>query len=158
MKERKERKPFQSDDVIEDLMGYARKLKALGEVWGTLSWHEGAGHVSSSILETCGEEMGSIIKDYAEAIEIMFENNQCLFVERDKNIVFPITNHQEAFEWLSKTPGQQDIYSVGYHLSQLKEFRADAVMPVFDLINKFEDLLKKKQESAPVAVSAAAGA
>jgi hypothetical protein len=156
--EKEVRKPFQSDDVIDDLMGYARKLQALGEVWGTLSWHEGAGKANSNTLENCGEELGNIIRDYAEAIEIIFENIQCLLVERDKNIVFPIADYQHAFEWLSKTPGQQDISLVGYYLEGLNKFMQNEVMPLFDLRKKYEDLLKEKQKSTPATVSAAAGA
>ena len=159
MEKQEERKPFQSGDAIEDMMGYARKLKALGAFWSALSWHENREDGGDTeALNNYGEAMGEVIMDYSGAIEIMLEGNNRLVVYRDKNIVFPIAEFQHAFEWLSKTPDKQDIFLVGDYLRRLKEFRANEIMPVFDLIMKLEDLLKKKQASTPEASSAAAGA
>ena len=159
MEKKEERKPFQSGDAIEDMMGYARKLKALGAFLSALSWHENrdAGGGTEELIKH-GETMGEIIMDYSGAIEIMLEENNRLVVYRDENIVFPIAEFQHAFEWLSKTPDKQDIFLVGDYLRRLKEFRANEIMPVYDLIMKLEELLKKKQASTADGSSAAAGA
>jgi hypothetical protein len=125
-------------------------------VWSALSWHESSEQDGGTeTLDTCGEILGEIIMDYSGALEIMLEEHNSLVVYRDNNIVFPIAEFQEAFEWLNKTPDHQDIFLVGDYLRRLKEFRANEIMPVFDLIMKLEDLLKKKQASTPAAGSAA---
>jgi len=152
MADEEKRVPFQTDNTIEDLRGYAQKIEALGMFWGALAWHENRRDGSTETFENYGETMGAIIKDYAEAIGIILDGKRVTDIHNDNDIFISIGEIEEAFKWLSNTPGQQDIYIVGYHLGKLREFRKSAFM-ADEWIGKFENLLQKKQKSAPEAVA-----
>lgn len=155
------KRPFMGEKITDDLIDWAGKLKALGEVWGTLSWHEAQGHVSSDTLETCGETLGSIIMDYAELIENTVTENLSSFVDLDENVVFPLARCQEVYDWASKNRHTPDVSHIDYQLKELEAFMETAALPAIRLKNGFEELKKEimaQKKSAPAAVSAAAGA
>lgn len=142
MTEREERKPFQSDNVMEDIYTYARKMKALGEAWGALSWHENNGHGSTTALENCGEALGEIVMDYAGAIEILLDEIGKSVVDLDQNIVFPLAGCREAYDFIGATRRKEDLCAVDYRLKELTSFIENAAVPAISLKNAFEDLKK----------------
>ena len=159
--EKEKKRPFLGERVTDNLADWAGKLKALGEVWGTLSWHEAQGHGSSDALEMCGETLGSIIMDYAEMIETTVNENIGSFIDLDKNVVFPLARCQEVYEWSSKHRHDPDICHIDCQLKQLTDFIHNAATPAIGLKNDFEDLKKEimaQQKKAPAAVAAAAAA
>lgn len=161
MTESEERKPFQSDNVMEDIYGYARKMRALGEAWGALSWHENNGHGSTAALENCGEALGEIVMDYAGAIEILLDEIRKSVVDLDQNVVFPLPQCQKVYDFIGANRRKEDLCAVDYRVQELKSFIENTALPAIKLKADFEDLKKEilnKQKSAPEAVGAAAGA
>lgn len=162
MEETTKEKLFQSGDVKEDILGYARKLSALGEVWSALSWHENGEHGGSQALERCGEILGEIVMDYSKAIEILFDDVRCSMIDLDKNVVFPLAHFQEELDWLQKDGDNHpaSLYLIDYQLEQIEAF-IHAALPAFDLKSGYEEVKKiylARQKKAPATVPAAAGA
>ena len=60
-------------------------------------------------------------------------------------IKFPIKKYQAVYKKLSETESREDIYLINMQLKQLKSFRHNEIMPIMDLICKFENLLSDKQ-------------
>lgn len=151
--EQKKKEIFRRDDLIEDMQHYARKLKSLGGIFEVLSWQLDHECGDPETLRWYGEDLGAIIMDYAEALETLLEENENSFIDREKNIVFPIAETLEAYEWLSKAP--RDEFLTEVHLGKLNEFLSKEITPVFDLRLKFEELLKEKMSRIKAATDTA---
>ena len=149
------------EDLLDNVTEWAEKLKALGDVWGALSWHVERYDGDGDSLARCGEMLGMIIADYAGLIQDTVTENMSSFVGLDKNVVFPLANCQEVYEWSSKHRHDPDICHIDYQLKELTSFIMSAAMPAIRLKNSFEELKKEiiaQHKNAPAAVSAAAGA
>jgi len=161
MADEEKRVPFQTGDKIEDMMSYARKLNALGDLLQTLFWIGNACDTGQAELQRFGQELGWIMQDYSQALEIMLDESSCSFVDLDKNVVFPLGRCQEVYDFIGNNRRKEDICAVDYHLQELNNFIENAAMPAMRLKNSFEDLKKEMlagNKSAPEAVRAAAGA
>lgn len=157
------KRPFMGEEITDDLIDWAGKLKALGEVWGTLSWHEGQGHVSSCTLEMCGEALGSIIADYAEMIEYTVAENSQAIVKLDKDTAGRLAGCRRLYDRIKNGHHcPADVTSIDLRLKELTDFIHTAATPAVGLKEDFLELRKSIQkrlnEKAPAAVSAAAGA
>ena len=157
------KRPFMGEKITDDLVDWAGKLKALGEVWGTLSWHENQGHVSSCTLEMCGEALGSIIQDYAEMIEYTVTENIQSIVNLDKDIVARLDSCRKFYNRIKDGHWcPADISVIDFRLNELTSFINGAAIPAIGLKEDFTVLRKSIQtrlkEKAPAGVSAAAGA
>lgn len=153
--------PFKREDMLDNITEWTGKLKALGEVWGALSWHVDRYDGDGDVLARCGEMLGMIIMDYAGLIEDVITENRHSFVDLDKNVVFPLARCQEVYEWSSEHRHDPDICHIDYQLKELTDFIHNAATPAIGLKNDFEALKKEimaQQKKAPAAVSAAAGA
>jgi len=62
------------DDLVEDLLDWALKLKAIGGLVSALAWYEKNYDKSAHLVEH-GEDLGNIINDYAEFIETALNDN-----------------------------------------------------------------------------------
>lgn len=133
------KRPYTSGNPIDDLVSWAKKVKVLGEVWGTLSWHENR-QPGSEVLESCGETLGDIIMDYADLIEKTATKNSKSFVDLDENIVFPLARCQEVYDYARKNVNSPDVSHIDYQLKELDSFIHDAAMPACQLKKKFESL------------------
>jgi hypothetical protein len=146
--EQKQR-PYTSGNVIDDVSDWAGKIKALGEVWSALSWHENEsreGGGGSQALEWCGEKMGEIIMDYAELIEVTIAKNGKFFIDPDGiNVVFPLTAHQNSLKMLYQGAFNEEgtIDHIERSIKELDAFSENASIPAMRLRNQFEDLKKK---------------
>lgn len=140
------KRPYTSGNLIDDLVSWAKKVKVLGEVWGTLSWHENRQH-GSEVLESCGETLGDIIIDYADLIETAATENSKSFVDMDENIVFPLARCQEVYDHASKNVNSPDVSHIDYQLKELDSFIQNAAMPACELKKKFESLRKEVLEA-----------
>lgn len=157
MEKEEERIPFQTDDIVEDMMGYARKLGALGELISAYSWLSNESNKGEEDFMRCAQELGMIIKDYAEGLDILLKKANHSFVDIDKNIVFSLTHCQEVYEFTSQHKHKPDVYHIDYQMKELDSFIHNAAMPAFDLKNKFESLRNEIiKNNAGKSVSAAA--
>lgn len=64
-----------NNDLVEDLVDWSGKLKALGGILSRLAWYESKDNVNTSALVAHGEQFGAIINDYAEFIETAVNDN-----------------------------------------------------------------------------------
>jgi len=138
-----ERQPFQTGDVIEDMMGYAQKLNALGDVVMTMSWLHEAHNVGEAEFLRFGQDLGEIIQDYADALHIMLYKESLNFVDREKEVVFPLGQCREVYNFIGKTRRKEDLCAVDYRLKELDEFIEKAAVPAINLKNDFEQLRKE---------------
>lgn len=153
--------PFAQEDMADNLIEWAGKMKALGEIWGALSWHIDRYKGDDEALVHCGETLGSIIMDYAGLIEDTVTDNFKHFHDLDKKIVLPLARCREVYDFIGKTRRVEDLSAINYQIGELRSFTENAALPVMRMQNLFEDLKKEimtQQKSAPAAVSAAAGA
>ncbi|MDQ5987996.1 MAG: hypothetical protein CSYNP_03749 [Syntrophus sp. SKADARSKE-3] len=161
MEEREERIPFQTGDLIEDMLSYARKLNALGEAFATMFWIQNCKNVGAEGFARFGEELGYIIQDYSQGLEIMIDNAKLSFIDRNDDRVFPLGRFQEVLDFIGKTRRPEDIVAVNHHLNELDSFIEDTMVPAIRLKTSFESLRKEimgNKKTAPEAVVAAAGA
>ncbi len=147
-KDEQKHRPYTSGNAVDDLTDWAGKIKALGEVWSALSWHENEsreGGGGSQALEWCGEKLGEIIMDYAELIEVTIHENSKSFVDLDGSVVFPLAHHQDGlrilYEGAFNEEGTKD--QIEQHIKELDAFSENASIPAMRLRNQFEDLKKK---------------
>lgn len=139
--------PFKREDMADNLIEWAGKIKALGEVWGALSWHVDRYDGDTDALGRCGETLGTIIGDYAGMIEDTVTEDMSF----DKNGVNPLAGCQEAYDFIGKTRRVEDLIAVDSRLQELSSFISNAAVPAIGLKNDFEALKKEilaKQESA----------
>jgi hypothetical protein len=157
--------PFAREDMADNLIEWAGKMKALGEVWGALSWHVDRYDGDTDALARCGETLGTIIGDYAGMIEDTVTEEISSFFDyiRDKNVVFPLADVQKACALLREGGFflQTTLDSINCQLSTIEAFEQKAIVPILTLKEELE-MMKKKfhppRKSAPTAESAAAGA
>jgi len=146
------KRPFAAGSVRDNLIDWAGKLKALGEVWGALSWYENE-HGGSQTLESCGETLGSIVMDYAELIETAVNENN----SND----FPSAWHEGVLKWIEESKGEGGSAGViDTHIRLIDDFCRTVATPAFLLRNRFAEMKKKypiKQENASEARTEAAG-
>lgn len=143
MAHEEEKIPFQSADIIEDMMGYARKLGALGEIIAAYSWISKESRLGEEEFMHCADELGMIIKDYAEGLNILLKKQNHSFVDLEKNVVFSLEGCKEVYEIISKHKHSSDMYQVDNQLKELAAFIHNAAIPAIDLKNKFESLQKE---------------
>jgi hypothetical protein len=151
-------RPYTSGDVVDDIIDWAGKLKVLGEVWGTLSWHEKSGHGSTDILENSGEILGSIITDYAELIENTISHSH----KNGEIIVNSLKRYEETLQWIENSKGQGGSAGViDLDMQSLDRFIATVTQPAYLMKKRFAEMKKKypiKHETASETVSAASEA
>jgi hypothetical protein len=134
--EKEKKRPFTGCGIREDLIDWATKLKALGQVWGALSWHENQGDGVTVTLEACGEALGSIVMDYAELIETA--------AQEDERRVFPFEWHEEVLEWIADSEGGGGSAGViTVHQRLIDDFIRTVATPAFSLKNRFDEMKKK---------------
>jgi hypothetical protein len=153
--------PFVSEDMADNLIEWAAKIKALGDVWGALAWHVEKYDGDIDALTRCGETLGSIIGDYAGFIQDTVTENIEFFFDKEKSVVSPLARAQEVYDSIDKNRQTEDLPAIDYQLKELLSFTENAAMPVMRLQDRFKELkedIMTKQKSAPAAVSAAAGA
>lgn len=153
--------PFAIEDMADNLIEWAGKMKALGEVWGALSWHVDRYDGDGEALTHCGETLGMIIGDYAGLIEDTVTENLSIIRHPDENIVSPLAKCKEAYDFIGKARRVEDLIVIDQCIKELKSFFENMSMPAVRLTSSFEALKKEimaQQENAPAAVSAAAGA
>lgn len=146
--ENEKRIPFRSGDDVEDVLSYARKMNALGDVIVALSWAEKTKNICGEDLLRVADEIGYIIQDYAQAIEIMTHN----FVEYDDHVESPLGRAQEVYEFVNKFQRPEDLPAINFQIKELNEFFEKYAMPVVRLTNNFKDLIEDimhKQRTAP---------
>jgi len=138
-----ERQPFQTGDVIEDMMGYARKLNALGDVVMTMFWLHEAHNVGEAEFSRFGQGLGDIIMDYADALHIMLYKESVNFVDREKEVVFPLGRCREVFDFIGKNRRKDDLCAIDYRVKELDEFIKNTAIPAIQLKSDFEQLRKE---------------
>jgi len=82
--------PFASNGLIDNLIDWSEKLKALGEVWSALSWHDNNG-TTTETLQIYGETLGRIVADYADLINNAVQDSAVIFFNHDKNAADEVT-------------------------------------------------------------------
>ena len=141
-----------SDDLRNDLLEWAGKLKALGHMLSALAWNESKPDSGTIALEQHGEILGDIIMDYAEFIETA--------VSEDKTIRFPFKFHEQTLKWIVDSNGEGGSAGViNTHLMMIDDFLKKTAHPAYQMRNRFEDLKKQfsvSQESTQKVGSAKA--
>ena len=163
--EREEKKqPFRSDEgAVEDVANYARKLCALGDLIAAVCCAATRGRDEAGLSDSLvrvGEELGYIIQDYAQAIDIMcmpfFDIN-----DREAITRFIVDEYKDTYEFIVTHKRPADLLVINTKLQELRELRHNVSMPIIDLTNKFEDLAKeiteKRENIRPAAAAAASG-
>lgn len=136
-------------DLAEDLMDWARKLKALGYILGTLAWYESKPDSGTEALNWHGEQLGEIIEDYAEFIGTAVEDNIPQINGLEGNAVNQLARCQEVYDFIKDTKRPEDICAIDYRLNELTELIHGICTPAIALKCNFEDLRKRlmaKQE------------
>ncbi len=135
-------KPFLCGDVREDLDGWSRKLGALGNLISALAWHEKKGGSESLCSE--GEILGSIIHDYAHAIELTIDQESGVLSNIDEGIAFPLARHQSVYDMmaLTKDLNGTDLPAIQTQLKKLQTFTEETLIPVLRMTNGLEDMRK----------------
>ena len=123
----------------------------------TLCCKAGRGNDAGEGLARFGEELGYIIQDYAQAIEIMcmpfFDIN-----DREAITSFIVDEYEDTYKFLSPHKRPEDLLVINAKLQELLELRHNMAMPIIDLTNRFEALAKEitgKKEKTSTAASAA---
>jgi hypothetical protein len=104
---------------------------------------------------TAGEALGWIIKDYAEAIEDIFNE-----IRKDEIAGLRGEWHEEVLEWIDSSKGGGGSAGViDTHLEAIDRFIGTVAKPAFLLRNRFEEMKKKYpiKHNATVEAAAAAG-
>lgn len=153
--------PFAQEDMADNLIEWAGKIKAIGEVWGALAWHVRHYDGDDDALLGCGETLGCIIGDYAGMIEDTITENFDVFHDLDKKTVLPLARCREVYDFVKNTKRPEDIIAIDFRLNELTDFIKDVAIPAIGLKDDLLALRKSlatKQKSAPAAETAAAGA
>jgi len=154
------KRPYTGGLVTDDLIDWAGKLKALGEVWGALSWHEGAEHGGTEVLARCGEVLGNIVMDYAELIEDTVNQNIDSFLKPGEDVAFPLARCQEVYDFVKGTKFSDPtlIDAILFQLKQLDEFIETTATPAIQMRTRFDELRKEliaRKKPSPAAASVA---
>ena len=152
----KVKKPtYSGGDVRDDVIDWADKLKALGEIWGALSWHVDRYSGDSEALIHCGETLGRITRDYAELIE-----NAAIEYGINRR---PLARYEETLKWIEDSKGGGGSAGViNYEIKSIDDFIHTVAVPAFDLKQRFEEMKRKypvkpeEEVFAPAAEAAAA--
>ncbi len=161
MEKIKEEQPFQTGDTMKDMMSYARKLNALGDVVMTMCWLQKAHNIGEPEFFRFGQELGNIIQDYAQGLQIMLDKADADFYDREKLFIPPLERLQEVYDFIVKTRRKEDLCAVNNSMQTINSFIESAAIPAFRLKNNFEALKKdilSENKSTPEAVAVAAGA
>ncbi|MFA5089148.1 MAG: hypothetical protein WC552_08985 [Candidatus Omnitrophota bacterium] len=146
--------PFKKEELRDNVIEWAAKIKALGDAWGALSWHVNLYDGDRDALARCGEYLGMILMDYAGLIEDVITENWDCFVDTDQNIMFPLARCQEVCDFIGKTRQIGDLTAIDSQLAALTSFLEDTVLPAMRLKHSFEDMKNEiiaQHKNAPVA-------
>ena len=74
-----------NNDLVEDLVDWAGKLKAMGGILASLAWHVKQDGDATQLIQ-CGEAFGEVIQNYAEFIETAVNDNIALIRSGQQNV------------------------------------------------------------------------
>lgn len=145
MKQSEQEKDVQllgSGDPAEDLPDWASKIEALAHFLSALAYHEGRGGRGTTAFEIYGEQYGSIIADYARAINRTASEHHCALVDVKTSILVPMERIQSVNDFLKNTSRPEDLIAVDHHLQEMNDLIETVAMPLMKI---FEDLKASRQ-------------
>lgn len=127
-------------NILDDLDDWASKLKKLGEAVAFLGGSdEGEG------LILCGEGLGMIIEDYAEAIESALGDKETRKIFHHKGSeLFSLSNHQETYEMIRQGAFHPEtaLIRVDKEIEEVDCFLKDIAGKTYDLRSNLKELRK----------------
>lgn len=131
-----------SGDLAEDLPDWASKIEALAFFLSALAYHENRGGGNTTAFEMYGEHYGSIIADYARAINKTIQKHYLTLDSLADSAIIPIERFKSVVSFLANTTRKEDLIAIDHNLDEMNKIIETSVMP---FLKMYEDLKASKQ-------------